>query len=359
MRIFVTGGAGFIGSHLVDRLLEQGHAVTVLDNFDPYYDPRCKHANLEQAARWGEFALHQGDVRDRSAVLDLIGGIRPEAVIHMAACAGVRPSIEDPSRYAEVNVQGTLNVLDGVRALEDRPRVVLASSSSVYGQRGEGPFHEDDRIDRPASPYAASKAAAEAFGWTYHQVYQVPMTCLRFFTAYGPRNRPDLALCKFARQIVSGQPVTMYGDGSTQRDYTYVGDIVEGIVGALARDSGFRIYNLGNGTPVTLRTMIATLGEALGIAPQIQRLPEQTGDVRMTHADIRRAQEELGYQPTTSLDDGFARFVEWFVGSPLDPRSSTALASGSASDNGHAREPTSRSAPDPSDPTSTDRSPTS
>jgi len=314
MPTIVTGGAGFIGSTLVDRLLADGREVIALDNFDPYYDPARKRSNLAGALRSPRFRLAELDIRDQAAVRALVAEARPEAIVHLAAKAGVRPSIEDPSAYASVNVVGTVHLLDAACRLAEKPRFVYASSSSVYGDRLEAPFRETDPVDHPVSPYAATKKACELMAATFHHLHGLPATGLRLFTAYGPRNRPDLAVAKFAALIERGEPIPMFGDGSTLRDYTFVGDIVDGIVRALDRTDGLRLYNLGNATPVPLREMIATLGEALGKPVRIEHLPEQPGDVKKTHADITRAGSELGYRPKTSLADGLARFVEWSRG---------------------------------------------
>jgi UDP-glucuronate 4-epimerase len=311
MIILVTGAAGFIGSHLVDRLLADGHDVVGMDNFDPFYDPAIKRANLSEALRSDRFRFVELDLRDRAGVKALVQSARPNAIAHLAAKAGVRPSIADPAGYAEVNVMGTIHVLEGALSLGTLPRVIYASSSSVYGDRAEVPFRETDRVDLPVSPYAASKKACELIAHTYHHVHGLPTTGLRFFTAYGPRNRPDLAIAKFASLIRSGKPVPMFGDGSTRRDYTYVGDIVAGVARAIERCTSHHLYNLGHNDPVMLSDMIRLLGEVLGKEPQIDRQPEQPGDVRQTYADIDRAKAELGYDPSTPFREGLSRYVEW------------------------------------------------
>jgi UDP-glucuronate 4-epimerase len=315
-RILVTGGAGFIGSNLVDRLLVDGHEVIALDNFDDFYPRPTKLANLADAARSDHFRLVEADIRDALAVTALIERERPGAIVHLAARAGVRPSIDRPGLYAEVNVQGTVHLLEAACRVEPRPRFVLASSSSVYGDRAEGPFRETDPVDRPVSPYAATKKACELLAYTFHHLHGLPVTVLRFFTAFGPRNRPDLAIAKFARLIEDGRPVPMFGDGTTRRDYTYVGDLADGIVRALHHCRGYDLYNLGHSDPVALTDLIAALGRALGRTPLIERLPEQPGDVRQTFASIDRARDDLGYEPRTGLDEGLARFVDWLRVSP-------------------------------------------
>jgi UDP-glucuronate 4-epimerase len=236
----------------------------------------------------------------------------PEVVVHLAARAGVRPSIEEPALYASVNVVGTVHLLEAACRLESRPRFVYASSSSVYGDRPDAPFRETDPVDHPVSPYAATKKACELLAHTFHHLHGLPVTGLRFFTAFGPRNRPDLAIAKFARLIDRGAPVPMFGDGTTRRDYTFVADIVDGIVRAIEHCKGHHLYNLGHSEPVELRTMIEAIGEALGKPPILERLPEQPGDVRQTYADISRAATELGYAPRTPFREGLAQFVAWY-----------------------------------------------
>ncbi|CAN5795654.1 GDP-mannose 4,6-dehydratase [soil metagenome] len=312
MNILVSGGAGFIGSHLVDRLLADGASVVALDNFDDFYSERRKLANLTGAIDHPRFRLVRGDIRDADFNNSLIQDFRPEAIVHLAARAGVRPSIEQPGLYTQVNVAGTVQLLEAACRIEPKPRFVYASSSSVYGDRPDAPFRESDNVDHPISPYAATKKACELLAHTFHHLHALPVTGLRFFTAYGPRNRPDLAIPKFARLIEDGLPIPMFGDGSTRRDYTYVADIVDGIVRAVDRCSSYHIYNLGNSRPVELQAMIAMLGEALGKKPIIERHPEQPGDVRLTCADTSLAEIELGYRAGTTFQEGLSRFVEWF-----------------------------------------------
>jgi UDP-glucuronate 4-epimerase len=311
MRTIVTGGAGFIGSHLVDRLLAEGHEVTAVDNFDAFYPRALKERNLAAARGSPQFRLVELDIRDANGVERLVGAVQPEAIVHLAARAGVRPSIEAPALYADVNVVGTVHWLEAARKIEPRPRFVYASSSSVYGDRPDAPFRETDPVDLPVSPYAATKKACELFAHTYHHLHALPVTGLRFFTAYGPRNRPDLAIAKFAALIERDQPVPMFGDGSTRRDYTYVSDIVDGIVRAIEHCRAHHLYNLGNSHPIALADMIAELGAVLGKIPRIQHLPEQPGDVRMTCADVSRAAGELGYAPRTPFREGLQQFVTW------------------------------------------------
>ncbi|MDX2037680.1 MAG: GDP-mannose 4,6-dehydratase [Isosphaeraceae bacterium] len=312
MLILVTGGAGFIGSHLVDRLLERGDEVVALDNFDPFYDEPTKRANLASATGHPRFGLIDADLRIPSLIDRLVAETRPDAIVHLAAKAGVRPSIDDPSTYADVNVVGTVNLLNAACRIAPRPRFIFASSSSVYGDRADAPFRETDPVDHPVSPYAATKKACELLGHAFHHIHGLPVTGLRFFTAYGPRNRPDLAIAKFTRLIDAGSPVPMFGDGSTRRDYTYIDDIVDGVIRAVDRCRDYRIYNLGNSTPIALADMIAEIGRALGKEAIIDRHPEQPGDVRLTYADISRAESELGYRPSTPFSVGIARYVDWY-----------------------------------------------
>ena len=312
MRVLVTGGAGFIGSTLVDRLLRDGAEVIVVDSFDDFYPRSCKEANLAWAARHPQFRLVELDIRDADGIRTLVRDVRPEGIIHLAARAGVRPSIEAPALYTAVNVQGTVHLLEAACCVEPRPRFVYASSSSVYGDRPDAPFRETDSVDLPVSPYAATKKACELLAHTFHHLHGLPVTGLRFFTAYGPRNRPDLAIAKFAGLIERDEPVPMFGDGSTRRDYTYVDDIVDGVVRALERCRTHHLYNLGNSDPVTLRSLIDLIGEALGKTPRVRQLPDQPGDVRQTYADITRARSALGYVPKTPFREGLKRFVAWF-----------------------------------------------
>jgi UDP-glucuronate 4-epimerase len=311
MKIVVTGGAGFIGSHLVDRLLADGHDVVALDNFDPFYEASRKRDNLRRALLNARFQLVEHDIRQREETIASIVSIGPDAIVHLAARAGVRPSILDPAGYAKTNVNGTIHLLEAAARIDPTPRFVFASSSSVYGDRSEVPFQETDDVDLPVSPYAATKKATELLAFTFHHLYGVPATGLRFFTAYGPRNRPDLAIAKFSDLMEAGRAVPMFGNGSTRRDYTYIDDIVDGVVRAISHCSSYHIYNLGNCDPVALRDMIRMLGEALGVTPLIEQLPEQPGDVKQTYADITRARCELGYEPRTPFSEGLARYVQW------------------------------------------------
>lgn len=308
----VTGAAGFIGSHISERLLSGGWQVTGVDSFDAFYDPVIKRRNLEECLKNGRFALVEADIRDRPAMEQALGG-GVDVVIHLAARAGVRPSIEDPLLYQDVNVTGTCVLLEAARTFKI-PRFVFASSSSVYGNNRKVPFSESDNVDFPISPYAATKKAGELLCHTYHHLFGISITCLRFFTVYGPRQRPDLAIHKFARLIEAGRPIPVFGDGSMMRDHTYIDDIVAGVVAAVERCDGYRIYNLGNSNPVSLSDLIAAIENALGKRAMIDRLPTQPGDVERTYADIELARRELGYIPQTDLGKGLAAFVKWMRG---------------------------------------------
>ncbi len=310
----VTGGAGFIGSHLVDHLLSRGDRVWVVDDFNPYYDPALKRANLAPHLGNPLFHLVKGDLSDPSTLPAVPEG-PVEAVIHLAARAGVRPSVEDPVLYARVNEVGTVQLLEWARARGIR-RFILASSSSVYGVSSRVPFREDDPADRPISPYAASKRAAELHAAAFHHLYGMSVVCLRFFTVYGPRQRPDLAIASFVRRIESGEVINVYGDGSSARDYTFIDDTLAGIFAAVewtaAAEPRYSIFNLGNCRTVTLARMVEVIEEALGKKARIQVLPQQPGDVPITWADLERSRELLGYDPRVPFEEGIARYVAWF-----------------------------------------------
>jgi UDP-glucuronate 4-epimerase len=311
MRYLVTGGAGFIGSHVVDRLLAAGHAVAAVDAFDDFYDRRTKEANLRSARANPRLTFLEFDLRDAAAVASAFAAFRPDCVIHLAARAGVRPSIENPRLYFDINVGGTLNVLEAARRHGPR-KVVFAGSSSVYGNQEKVPFSEDDPTDRPISPYAATKKMGEQLCHTYHAAYGLSVTCLRFFSVYGPRGRPDMAVAKFVRAVETGETVTMYGDGGSSRDYTYIDDIVDGILAAADRCDGYAVYNLGRSEPVTLSELVAAISAALGKAAKTVTLPPKPGDVERTFADVSRGRAALGYEPRVSLQEGLARYVAWY-----------------------------------------------
>jgi UDP-glucuronate 4-epimerase len=310
MKILVTGGAGFIGSHLIERLLGQGREVVCLDRFDPYYDVAVKRRNVQGFAGKPGFRLVEGDIRDRDLVDGLLGE-RPNVVIHLAARAGVRPSVEQPQLYEDVNVRGTIDLLEASRR-NGVAHFVFGSSSSVYGLNDNVPFREDDLDLRPTSPYAASKLAGEVYCATYNRLYGLPVTSLRFFTVYGPRQRPDMAIHKFVRAIDRGEPIRMFGDGTARRDYTYVDDVVDGIVRATDHPDGCQVFNLGTTETITLRALVATIEGALGKRANLVHEPPQPGDVPITHASIARAQRQLGYRPKVTIAEGIRRFVEWY-----------------------------------------------
>jgi UDP-glucuronate 4-epimerase len=310
MRVLVTGAAGFIGSHLVERLLALGNEVTGWDDFNPSYDPAVKQRNIETALSQPNFRLHRLDIRDRSKIKEAIEGKEFEAVIHLAARAGVRPSLKDPQTYQEVNVTGTINLLEEVKQA-GLASFIFASSSSVYGRRGQGPFFESDPVDRPLSPYAASKISAELLCRYYADVYQLPVTCLRFFTVYGPRQRPDMAIHKFSRLIRDEKEIPIYGGSDSGRDYTYIDDIVDGIINALERPLSFEIINLGNCQPVNLSRLISLLEKALAKKAKLTDVPAHPADVPITWADLSKAKRLLGYSPKISLETGISRFVAW------------------------------------------------
>jgi len=312
MRILVTGAAGFIGSHSSASLLSDGWDVVGLDNFDPFYDRRIKEANLQGLIESDDFKFVESDIRDHDRIMEIFAEHGPfDAILHLAARAGVRPSIQDPVGYEQVNVAATLNLLQASTAQSPLPKFVFASSSSVYGNNPKVPFSETDPVDHPISPYAATKKACELICHTYHHLYQLPVTGLRFFTVFGPRQRPDLAINKFAGLILADRPIEMFGDGTTSRDYTYIDDIIAGVRTAIDRCAGYEIINLGSKHPITLKEMIATVSEACGREPEIIVKPMQPGDVNRTFADVEKASRLLDYEPNTPFAEGVARQVQW------------------------------------------------
>jgi UDP-glucuronate 4-epimerase len=312
MRILVTGGAGFIGSHLVEKLLGAEHSVAILDDFNDFYDPQSKRANIAAVVK--DVAIHHVDLRDSASVRNLFHREKFEAIAHLAARAGVRPSIQHPQLYYDTNVTGTLHLLEAARATGVE-RFVFASSSSVYGISKTVPFSEDQHLTQTFSPYAATKIAGEFLCSTFSHLYQMRVVALRYFTVYGPRQRPDLAIHQFTRRIYAGQPIDQFGDGTTRRDYTYIDDIIQGTMAALKYDGPlFDIFNLGESETIQLKDLIAAIENALGKKAKINRLPEQPGDMPLTCADISRAKKLLGYNPTTRLSDGLPGFVDWFLG---------------------------------------------
>ena len=312
MLVLVTGAAGFIGSHLCQRLCARGDEVIGFDNFDAFYPRPVKQANLAELRRDARFSFVEGDVRDAQA-LERALSRAPDVVVHAAALAGVRPSLADPARYVDVNVTGTQRLVDAARA-HAVPRLVFASSSSVYGRDSEPPFRESDPCLAPLSPYASSKRAAELMLFTAHHLYALDVTCLRFFTVYGARQRPDLAIHKFARLISAGEPIELYGDGRTSRDYTFIDDIIDGVVAAIDQPGApdYRIYNLGGSRTTTLLGLVDLLSAALGRKPTIAWRPEQPGDMHRTLADLTLSGQALGYAPKVAIEEGIRRFVDWF-----------------------------------------------
>ena len=314
MSILLTGAAGFIASHFSERLLDRGSSVVGLDSFDDFYNPAIKERNLLPSRDFEAFSLVRGDIRDEGVLAGLPDGI--DTIVHIAARAGVRPSIAQPALYYDVNVTGTLNLMEFARERGIR-RFVFASSSSVYGNNERVPFSEKDPVDNPISPYAATKKAGELLAHAYTHLYGISCLCLRFFTVYGPRQRPDLAIHKFARLLAAGEELPMFGDGSSQRDYTYIEDILQGMEGALDwvdRNDGIHdIVNLGESRTIGLREMIEVVGEEMGIEPRILPSPEQPGDVVRTYADISKARRVLGYEPRWEFREGIRAFVSWLL----------------------------------------------
>jgi len=312
MNFLVTGGAGFIGSHVCERLLQMGHAVWVFDDLNSFYAPGQKQQNLRALQALAKpFTFIHGDVSDPQAMADAFSEARFDQIIHLAARAGVRPSLQEPALYQRVNVEGTVNVLEAARE-RGVGKLVIASSSSVYGLNAKVPFAEDDPIFSPISPYAASKLACEALGHVYHHIYGMDVTMLRFFTVYGPRQRPDLAIHKFAQLITAGKPIPVFGDGSTARDYTYISDTLDGVISATEKKFGYEIFNLGESQAIKLSYLIELLEKALGKKAIIDRQPVQPGDVPITCANIDKARKMLGYNPKVKIEEGMPKFVEWF-----------------------------------------------
>jgi UDP-glucuronate 4-epimerase len=310
MRILVTGGAGFIGSHFVEKCLQLGHSAAVLDDFNDFYDPAIKRANLSGIAK--DVPVHEADIRDGDAVLKLVKGGRFDTIVHLAARAGVRPSIQEPKLYIETNITGTWNLLEAARQA-NIPRFICASSSSVYGVLKTAPFREDMCLNQTISPYAATKLATEQLCSNYSHLYGMRTINLRFFTVYGPRQRPDLAIHAFTRSITEGKPIKKFGDGSTRRDYTYIDDIIQGMTACLKYEGALcDVFNLGESQTTTLNELIAAIERAVGKTAIIEQLPEQPGDVPLTYADIGKARAQLGYDPHTKIDEGLPRFVEWY-----------------------------------------------
>jgi len=334
MNFLVTGGAGFIGSHVCERLLRDGHSVWAFDDLNHHYDPQIKRRNLREIqalAPWNNssqntkagspanstgrakpFEFVHGDITDRAALDELFSSVKFDQVIHLAARAGVRPSLADPALYQRVNVEGTVNVLEAARTNRVK-KITIASSSSVYGMNSKTPFSESDPIFSAVSPYAASKLACEALGHVWHHIYKMDVAMLRFFTVYGPRQRPDLVIYKFAKLITAGQPIPVFGDGSAARDFTFITDTLDGIIACTQREFGFEIFNLGESQTVRLDGLIGLLEKSLGKKAVIDRQPLQPGDVPITFADIAKAHARLGYHPQVKIEQGIPKFVDWFL----------------------------------------------
>ena len=312
---FVTGGAGFIGSNLVEKLLNLHLKVVVIDNFCDFYDPKIKEDNIKEYLLNPNFKLYKGDIRDYDLLNTIFSENKIDVIIHLAAMAGVRPSIENPILYQEVNGIGTQNVLE-IAKKNNIGNLVMASSSSVYGNCEKVPFKEDMIVDYAISPYAATKKSNEVMAHVYHKLYQMNIVMLRFFTVFGPRQRPDLAINKFVRLMLEGKEIPMYGDGTTSRDYTYVDDVVDGIIKSISyietHNEVYEIMNIGNSNPISLNEMIETIGKVLKVNFKIKKLPMQLGDVNRTYADISKAKKLIGYDPKTNFEEGIIRFVEWY-----------------------------------------------
>lgn len=311
MEVLITGGAGFIGSHAAEHLLSQGNSVTILDDFNSFYDPAIKRSNIQSLR--GKVRIEEADIRDAAAVLQIVGSCKPEAILHLAARAGVRPSIREPELYIDTNIKGTFNLLEAAR-LNGVPRFISASSSSVYGTLKTAPFREDMCLNQTISPYAATKLAAEQLCSNFSHLYGMRCISLRFFTVYGPRQRPDLAIHSFTRAIHEGRSIQQFGDGSTRRDYTYIDDILQGILACFHYDGPIcDVFNLGESQTTTLAELIASIESALGKRAAIEKLPDQPGDVPLTYADISKARDLLNYRPHTQIAQGIPKFVDWFL----------------------------------------------
>lgn len=311
MKYLITGGAGFIGSSLSDKLLSAGHDIVVVDNFNDYYDVSIKEKNVSNNLSNPHYVLYRADIENMDSMQNIFKEHKFDAVIHLAARAGVRPSLEKPMEYVKTNILGTVNILECMKNNKIK-KLVIASSSSVYGNCKEESFSEDLKVTEPISPYAATKSACEQICYTWHHLYGISVVALRFFTVYGPRQRPDLAINKFAKKIIKGEPIQMYGDGSTKRDYTYIDDIVSGICKSIDYNgSGYEIINLGGGEPITLKRMIQTIEQEIGKKAIIEQQPMQPGDVDKTVCDWSKARKLLNYAPQTSFKDGIKKFIEW------------------------------------------------
>lgn len=309
--ILVTGGAGFIGSHLCERLLSEGNGVICLDEFNNFYSPQIKEKNIESCKQNKNFKLYREDILNQKAIEDIIQKEDVDIIVHLAARAGVRPSLKQPALYSRVNVEGTINMLEAARKNDVRS-FIFGSSSSVYGINSKIPYSEDDLVEQPISPYASTKRAGELICFTYSHLYGISVSCLRFFTVYGPRQRPEMAIHKFTRLINEGREIEVYGDGTTKRDYTYITDIIDGIMAALKLKPRYEILNLGNSKTVELKKVIALIEKNLGKKAKIRQLPEQLGDVPITYADLTKSKKMLDYEPKIQIEEGIKRFIEWY-----------------------------------------------
>jgi len=313
MNFLVTGGAGFIGSHLNESLLKDTNSIVCLDNFDPFYEPKIKYENIKKVKDHPSFKLVEGDILDWKLLDQLFKDNRFDVVVHLAARAGVRPSIQNPRLYQRVNIEGTINLLE-LSCRHKVDKFIFASSSSVYGNNRKVPFSEKDPVDHPISPYAATKKAGELIAHTFYALYNIPITCLRFFTVYGPRQRPDMAIHKFTRLIDEEKAIPVFGNGKSRRDYTYIDDIIAGILLSIEKCKGFNIFNLGESKTIELNNLIKLIEDKLNKQAKIERLPEQPGDMKETYADITKAKRELGYNPSFTLQDGINEFITWYRG---------------------------------------------
>jgi len=313
MKFLVTGGAGFIGSHLCENLLNDTNSIVCLDNFDSYYDPNIKYRNIKKIKNHLNFNLVEGDILDWELLRQLFKDNRFDIIVHLAARAGVRPSIQNPRLYQKVNIEGTINLLE-LSCQHKVNKFIFASSSSVYGNNKKVPFSENDSVDHPISPYAATKKAGELITHTFYSLYDLPVTCLRFFTVYGPRQRPDMAIHKFTRLINEGKEIPVFGNGKSRRDYTYIDDIIAGVLLSIKKCKGYNIFNLGESKTIELHNLITLIENGLNKKAKIKRLPEQPGDMKKTYADITKAKRELGYKPSFTLQDGINEFITWYRG---------------------------------------------
>lgn len=311
MKVLVTGGAGFIGSHVTDFLLNRGDEVIVVDSFNDYYSPKIKENNIQQNLNNPNFKLYKLDITNFDYLKEIFKENKIDKIIHLAARAGVRPSISDPLLYESVNIRGTLNLLELAREFDVKV-FILASSSSVYGDRSDSPFRETDNVDNPISPYAATKKAIELLAYTYHHIYKMKVSCLRFFTVYGPRGRPDMMPMLFTEKIANDKDIDLYASGTQKRDFTYVEDIVQGIISALDHEYDYEIFNLGNSNPVETRHFLSIIEKELGKKANVNFLPPQNGDVQLTFADISKAQKLLNYNPKTKVEQGIKNMIDWY-----------------------------------------------